>query len=186
MQALELDVAALASEASAELGRHHPHAQAPVVEAFASVQYVGQSATLSIAMPDSATAGGPTGRASELIRGFHRAHQLARGHAAEDESIEVTGLRVRVALRAPPLRFRELARSFVTVPSTGVPPATRREMYFGPALGAHMTPIIARYQLGATPLPGPLLIEESESTIVVPPGFDARLDDTGSVLIRPR
>ena len=186
IEALERDIAALAAEATAELRRHHPSQAAPVMEAFASVQYIGQSATLSIAMPDRARISNSSARAAELANAFHRAHQLARGHAADNEPIEVTGLRVRVALRAPPLKFSELARSFVTAPAAGAIPERSRDMYFGPTLGSRMTPVIARYQLGVTPRPGPLLIEESESTIVVPPGFDARLDETGSVLIRPQ
>ena len=183
LESLDKDVASLAAEAGAELRRHHRIEEAPRIEATASVQYVGQSATIAIAMPTSGT---PPQRAAELARSFHRQHEAARGHAAEHEPLEVTGLRVRVAARAPQMRFGDLARDFVTVPEQAGPPQAPREMYFGPRLGAHLTPVIARHQLTPEPQAGPMVIEEPEATIVVPPGYSARLDATGSVLMRPQ
>ena len=37
----------------------------------------------------------------------------------------------------------------------------------------------------AQPLTGPLLIDEYDSTIVVPPAMQAQLDEQGNVVIRP-
>jgi N-methylhydantoinase A len=60
-----------------------------------------------------------------------------------------------------------------------------RKLYFGPVSGSHDTPVIERRQLGDKPRRGPLVIEEPEATIVVPPDFTAQLDRTGSVVLTP-
>jgi len=182
MEGIDRDIAALAADASAELRKHHRIDTAPVAEAVLNLQYLGQSATLTVPMPAEGSA---AARAATLTRDFHAAHRLARGHDSPDQPIEVAGIRVRVLARAPKMRFAELAKSFVTAPDGAKPVERSREMYFGPKLGAQLTPVKARWQLTAAPLAGPLLIEEPESTIVVPPGFSARLDVTGSILIRP-
>jgi N-methylhydantoinase A len=176
------DIAERATDATAELERHHRLDARPDIEAVLSLQYIGQSATLTV--PMTAT-GSDAERAAALTAAFHAEHRLARGHAAEDQAIEVTAIRVRVVARAPKMRFADLAGSFVTAPAGWTPQARAREMYFGPKDGAHLTRVVARHELSARALAGPLLIEEPESTIVVPPGFDARLHETGSVLIRP-
>jgi len=178
---LDHAVAALAREAAAELRRHHRLGAEPEVEAFASLQYRGQSTTLTLPMPDSGSA---QERAHELARRFHEAHQRTRGHSAESEPIEVTTLRVRVFARAPKMRFCDLASSVIAMPDgTSTGQRRPRDLYFGPALGVHQTPVIARRDLHESPTTGPLVVEEAESTIIVPPRCSARIDHTGSILI---
>ena len=58
-----------------------------------------------------------------------------------------------------------------------------RRAYFGPAHGAIATPVITRAALGATPRPGPLLLDEYDATTLVPPGCAARLDAHGNIVI---
>ena len=45
------------------------------------------------------------------------------------------------------------------------------------------TPVIGRVSLAGVSHAGPLIIEEYDSTIVVPPGTKAQLDDAGNVII---
>jgi len=181
LRELEDAVSGLAREAATELRRHHRLETEPEVEAFVSLQYRGQSTSLTLPLPTSGT---PQERARELARWFHEAHQRARGHSAESEPIEVTIVRARVVVRAPKMRFRDLAPAVLAVPGgrSGARPHTR-ELYFGPMLGIHGTLVIARTELCESPVPGPLVVEEPESTTIVPPGFSARIDRTGSILI---
>jgi len=58
-----------------------------------------------------------------------------------------------------------------------------RRAYFGPAHGEIATPVITRAALGATPRPGPLLLDEYDATTLVPPGCAARLDAHGNIVI---
>jgi N-methylhydantoinase A len=50
-----------------------------------------------------------------------------------------------------------------------------RTVYFGPDFGALPTRVCARADLGETWTAGPLLVEEFDSTTVVPPDGRARL-----------
>ena len=59
-----------------------------------------------------------------------------------------------------------------------------RRVYFGPEHGWHDTPVIGRTALGLTPRPGPLIIEEYNSTSVVRPGWTAEKDEGGNIVMR--
>src|SRR5262249_50397492 len=54
---------------------------------------------------------------------------------------------------------------------------------FGPAHGELETPVISRASLAAEPRPGPLLVDEYDTTVVVPPGWNVRLDAAGNALV---
>jgi N-methylhydantoinase A len=59
----------------------------------------------------------------------------------------------------------------------------RRAVYFGPEHGQFDAPVLSRHSLGRTPRAGPLLIQEYDTTIVVPPDCNAAVDDHGNVVI---
>jgi N-methylhydantoinase A len=48
-----------------------------------------------------------------------------------------------------------------------------RPVYFG-GKGWVTTPVIRRVDLGEDPTPGPMIVEEYDTTIIVPPGATAR------------
>jgi N-methylhydantoinase A len=58
-----------------------------------------------------------------------------------------------------------------------------RELYFGPAIGWQQAPVVLRADL-AEPAAGPLIVEDYDSTCVVPPEATAELDDYGNIIIR--
>ena len=60
-----------------------------------------------------------------------------------------------------------------------------REAYFGESWGTIDTPVISRHDLGETGTTGPLLIDEYDSTIVVPPDYRGFLDSEGNILMSP-
>src|SRR4029450_9812126 len=71
-------------------------------------------------------------------------------------------------------------------PLAGVAGATlderTRRAYFGPVEGSHDAPVIARAALlDAPPREGPLIVEEYDSTCVVPPGCRVTLDALGDI-----
>ena len=66
---------------------------------------------------------------------------------------------------------------------TGAPLKGRRAAWFGE--GFVDTPVYDRYALApGTTLPGPAIIEERESTTVIPPGDEVTVDASGSLRIR--
>jgi N-methylhydantoinase A len=50
-------------------------------------------------------------------------------------------------------------------------------------VGIQKTPVIFRQDLKRDPRPGPLIIDEYDSTAVVPPKCQASLDDLGNIVI---
>lgn len=166
----------LADAAIAELTERHPGEEPPRIEIRVSLRYVGQSSTLLLDYE-------PGGEIGAVIESFHDEHRRAYGQSAEGEAVEITTIRVRASRPAPQLSFAELAQQELA----GGPdhaPAGRRLLYFGPSVGSHEAQIISRRALSGGSLAGPLVIEEPEATILVPPGASASLDVTGSVLLR--
>ena len=94
------------------------------------------------------------------------------------EPIECVSLRLTSVGRIakPPLRRLEAGG--------GAAPKERREVYFAETAGYVDCPIYDRYGLHAgAALSGPAVVEEFDSTTVVHPGYAARVDDYGNLLI---
>ena len=65
---------------------------------------------------------------------------------------------------------------------TGVAPSQTRGVVFAGVV--HQTPIYQRHELGVEArLEGPAIIEDTNATILIPPGNRATLDDLGNVVI---
>jgi N-methylhydantoinase A len=182
---IEARAATLTAEAVRELQERHRDGERPTVEVLLSLRYVGQSATLTLPYLPSENACA----VATVAAAFHREHERAYGQAAADEPIEVTAIRARARRPAPPLSFAEIA-AHMTV---GAPPAptaatapARRELFFGRDVGTHDAPVLARGDLAAASVAGPLVVEDAEATILVPPGFLASLHATGSIVLRPQ
>ena len=113
---------------------------------------------------------------AEIEEAFGREHEKTYGHrAGADEpvelvSIQVVGQGVREGA-AVPERVRP------SRPEPAPPPA--RRAYFGKWID---TPVVRRSDL-ASAKKGPLVVEEYDSTCVVPPGARAELDAAGNILI---
>ncbi len=108
---------------------------------------------------------------------FTEAHGREFGYV-RDDPVELVNLRLRATASADHLDIETLSRGGATSSAHG----TRREAYFGPAFGALPTPIHARADLTAE-TPGPLIVEEADTTIVVPPNWSARLGDFGDLIL---
>jgi N-methylhydantoinase A len=146
-------------------------------EPFADVRYLGQSSELRVpvaAVPlDNATLG-------RLRREFDAQHQQTYGHNSPDHPIEIVNLRIRVSRIAPGISRASL------VPAAFEPRAEghERTAYFGPDVGSIDVPVIARHQLDSAPSRGPMIVEDMDSTTVVPPSATAEIDDGNNVVVR--
>jgi N-methylhydantoinase A len=124
--------------------------------------------------------------ATRLAQLFTDAHNQAYGYY-RDDPIELMNLRVRALAPATSLTFAELANRYsAATAESGTPPGcvigvaeesapVQREAYFGPNQGVLVTPLRNRFSL-STPEQGPLIIEEADTTIVVPPGWTVECD----------
>ena len=169
---LERTLAVLKAEIETEASRE-AGAAAFAWEVAADMRYWGQSYELAVtAAADLA----PAELVDTLVERFEAEHENTFGHRARNESVVVAVLRLIGRVPA--------ADGFGAGGMAGAAgPESSREAWFGPESGWRATPVLARAGVPAEGRPGPLLIEEYDSVIVVPPGCSARGDASGSVVI---
>jgi N-methylhydantoinase A len=141
----------------------------------ASLHYQGQSFELEVPL----AAGAFDCEAAAEAYGVE--HARTYGHrAGGGEPVELVTLRL-VARGIP-----EAPRAaFAAKPQPPQPVALdepARHAYFGPTAGWREARVLGRGDL-REPQPGPLIVEEYDSTTLVPPGTSACLDDSGNIAI---
>lgn len=143
-------------------------------------RYVGQGYELTVALPP-----GPLdARALTRLRAaFDEAYAARYGYAQPGESVEAVTWKLSAVAGTPPLALAK-ARS-----EPGSPPQKHvRRAYFPEAGGFVDCPVFDRYRLWAgLTLTGPAIVEERESTTVLPPGVTATVDGYGNLMatLRP-
>jgi len=149
------------------------------IERFLDLRYRGQSSELTLALADDAELS-----VEGLAERFHAEHQRSFGYRCPDEPIAVVNLRLKTLAPSHSIGFAEVAAAFRRAerkPSA----ERRRSAYFGPKHGAQETRIVARADLLDGAIEGPLVVEEFDTTVVVPPGWSAALDDFASIVLEP-
>jgi N-methylhydantoinase A len=143
------------------------------VRRFADLRYVGQAYELTV--PVSGT-GIPVMAAIDAA--FHDEHQKTYSHMSRSEPVGLVSIRIVASVRTAPAREEQfdLAGSAADEPVT-------RDVYFGAGRGLHRVPVLRRADLRAAERAGPLLIEEYDSTCLVPPGACARVDHWNNIVI---
>lgn len=149
----------LRETAEARLASDGIAADARAVEISADMRYRGQAFEINTAWegldavtPDSLAA---------LVTAFHRLHQARYAHSAEADPVEI------VTLRAKALGLLDQTQA-VSSPETGGTPGTRR-IWRGEAWAE--TPVLPRGQIGATPVDGPLVVDEAYSALWIGAGW---------------
>jgi N-methylhydantoinase A len=141
-------------------------------ERYADLKYGYQLQELSLLFPRTEL---DTDIAALLRRLFTEAHERAFGYRADDP-IELVNLRVRALANAGRLRFADLAGVFAKALSDRASRNRRsRQVYFGRTHGMLDTRICGRAEIVGIQR-GPIIIEEPDTTVVVPPGWNVRLD----------
>lgn len=141
------------------------------------VRYRGQSSELSIpvALPFSADV------VAQGVQAFHREHERTYGYHSPEEPTQLVNLRLRVRAQAGEAVEVRADRISPAVSGRKALKAGNRRVYFGQRWGWRDTPVVRRETLTSTT--GPLVIEEYDTTIIVPPGALVHRDETGSVHI---
>jgi N-methylhydantoinase A len=147
-----------------------------VVTRSVDARYVGQGYELAVPVPD-----GPLeGSALQKLRAtFDDVYAARYGYATPGEPVEVVTWKLSAIGAA----------SRVSLPKAAPPAGARvrkdtRKAYFPEAHGYADCPVYDRYALAAgTRLTGPAIVEERESTSVLPPGVTATVDDYASLLV---
>ena len=137
------------------------------------MRYAGQGYEVEAGVPRDAIVAGDSARIGRLFADRYRA-LFGR---SESMAAEIISWRVTVAGPRPVLEPQAALRP-------GPARTGRRPVYFGEAGAFVDTPVYDRYRLRPDdPIAGPAILEERESTIVVPPHATARADAHGNLVI---
>jgi N-methylhydantoinase A len=144
----------------------------------AYLHYQGQSFELEVPL----ASGAPDRAALALLEeAFGREHERTYGHrAGAEEPVELVTL--KVIGRGICDRPRSAAAGMAAPPPAMRIAEPRREAYFGGEKGWLAARVMARAEL-REPLRGPAIVEEYDSTTLIPPGATARLDPLGNIAI---
>jgi len=175
----EFDI--LAARVREEVFREEINPTGVQLDRFIDLRYARQSSELTLKVPEAVAA-------AELPRvlaeSFHSEHERTYGYRREHDPIAVVSLRLKATAPARSVGFRELGESFArTVDEAGTPEITRRA-YFGPQAGEREARILRRSDLVGKSLTGPLIVEEFDTTVVVPPAWQAEVEEYGNILLK--
>jgi N-methylhydantoinase A len=139
---------------------------AATVSRRADLRYAGQSFELTV----------PVDRpfdADAAARRFHAAHENTYGYRM-DESVDLVNVRVEAVVERPD--------PAVTYDAPGDAVVDEREAHFTD--GSYRTTVYDRERLppGET-VAGPAVLEQDESTVVVPPAWEAAVEPDGSLVL---
>jgi N-methylhydantoinase A len=142
----------------------------------ADMRYVGQAYELEVPISAPMTGDAVDG----AVASFHAAHERVYGYARARQPIEFVNFRAVHRYPLPPPVLHPPARERGTAGDARI---GERPAHFGSA-GFVPTAIYerARLPLGAR-VPGPAIIEQADTTTVVPPRYAAVVDDAGNLRI---
>lgn len=144
---------------------------------FIEMRYAGQWRSLAI------TASRPLQSIEEELEKFHREHEREFAFSNRDQKVEIFGLRVSAIGMVPKPSIP------VFKPTGQLKDALKetRPVYFEETNGYVETPVYFRPDIPVDSLiKGPAIIEQLDSTVVIPPGFHAKIDQYKNILIYTR
>ena len=116
------------------------------------------------------------------IQSFHKEHRRLFGFSL-DQPVEIVTLRVTAYGHLDSVSMAPLSRD-LGAPSEAL--MGRRPVYFDDAGGFVPCDIFDRARLGpGSTMDGPAILENVDSTVVIDPGWQARIDDYGNCNMRP-
>jgi N-methylhydantoinase A len=178
LEALDLDaVAGMVREREAEghglIATAGVAADAATTSVSVLMRYVGQGYEVEVAVPRDVLNGGDRAAVAELFGARYR-DLFGR---TEQMAVEIMSWRIVVAGPRPALEPLAATRD-------GEARLGTRRVYFGEAGGFVETPVYDRYRLHpGRSVTGPAILEERESTIVVPPDAVATANAHGALVI---
>jgi N-methylhydantoinase A len=144
---------------------------------YVDLKYSYQLQELSILLPEGHS---PEELLTILTARFRAAHEQAFGYNTDDP-IELVSLRLRALATVGDLTFSDLAATLA--PAPGAPVRSEpRAAFFGPRHGLLKTPVFHRADIAGRQ-EGPLIVEEPDTTVVVPPGWAISRDHYGNLIL---
>ena len=141
----------------------------------ADMRYVGQAYELEVPIVVPVT----RERMPEILAAFHAVHERVYGYARTQQPVEFVNFRAVHTFPLPRPVVTPAARSTGTLADARL---GERRAHFGSFMPTTIYER-ARLPLGAR-LEGPAIVEQSDTTTVIPPGVTALVDDAGNLRLR--
>jgi len=164
----------LEHEALTELSAQGVSAEAVEFVRQADMRYAYQVSETAVPLPEL-----DEHFVANLVAAFTAAHFREFGYE-RDDVMELVNIRLRATAPAATVRFDELAG----VKGAAASGATAlRKAYFGPANGLCTAAVLGRNDIDH-PVPGPAIVEEPDTTVVIPPGWSVERDRGDNLRLR--
>ncbi len=162
----------------AEKSLKSPFVTTALYHPWVELRYRGQAYELALDLPASIWNGifSPA-ELTQLEERFHREHQRLYGYALREHPTEIVSLRVEALAKTHKPELPQPSRH------KHIKERGRRPVHFANE-GVRECPIFARESLPANAqFTGPAIVEGRESTVLVPAGWQAHLDEFGGLFL---
>ena len=139
-------------------------------------RYARQSYELLVPVPPRAV---DPAALEDIAETFHDRHRRTYGHDNRSEPVQIVSVRVAAIGATPPLAIRDKPALAGTDAVK-----SRRQAWFRETGLVDVTVYDRRRMPAGWEASGPVVIESLESTILVPPGWQAKMNEDGFVLMR--
>ena len=139
------------------------------------MKYVGQTTELTV---NHSIVEFNKSSLESLSEAFEREHEKTYGYRASGDFQLVN---IRVIARG--LSIQNRVPDQIQLPTRNTEKMGERQVYFGREIGWIETSVVSRQSLDASSQDGPMVIEEYDSTTVVPPGWAAKIDQLKNILV---
>ncbi|HKP18012.1 MAG TPA: hydantoinase/oxoprolinase family protein [Gaiellaceae bacterium] len=165
-QALESEFEKLEAEARERLDAEGVPEEQMSMQRLVDMRYLGQWRSLTIAVS------APADLADAVAR-FHAEHERAYNYRRDGSAVEIYRLSLRAVGVTPKPELKRYDLNGGGAKAHGT-----RQVYFDSSGEAVETPLYLRSDLPAgTQLQGPVVVDQLDSTTVVPPGWRAEVDE---------
>lgn len=144
-----------------------------VMERHLGLRYLEQSYELTIPFQESL---------EEAVRLFHQRHNEVYGYASEDEPTEVVSahLVVRGLKTKPEFTKKHFSDPYPSLHSV----IDERPVYFSSDGWMESTVYARKHLLPGNKIKGPAVVQQYDSTCVIPPGWNAAVDEFSNLRLR--
>ena len=174
--AVEAAFVVLESKGAAMLDRAGVAPERRRFERSVDARYPRQSYELRVPVPPSTV---DKASLEKIAESFHARHRKTYGHQNRDEPVQLVNVRIAAIGAIPALLVRNR-----TSPQGTNPVKSERQIWFRETGAIRATIYNRRLMPSGLTLSGPAVIESLDSTILVPPDWQAKMNQDGFILLQ--
>ena len=148
------------------------------IQRSGELRYYGQTYELTVPWPEGSAS---RQTLEQLAASFEEVHEDTYGHRGHDGLIELVNLHLVATGISDSPRFP----ASLQFPRNGNVNHGERKAYFGPDRGWLPTRLLERDSFSESPETGPIILEEFDATILIPPDFQASQDKWNNIIMTP-